>query len=214
MKHVQSTFKRTLIALTVVASLLPTTQALAGALGETGQIVQFTARKNDGLPGPVAVPDDGFYKRGAPLRFKDMNNGTIKDIITGLIWEKKCDSATCATTDLHHIDRAFGWNGDGATDTIWDWLDDLNAEGGTGFAGRDDWRMPNIKELQTLVNYGAHDPSIDGIFGPTPVESYWSATTHPTTPSHAWVVNFSLGEQTTFGKLNTFRVRAVRGGRP
>jgi hypothetical protein len=56
--------------------------------------------------------------------------------------------------------------------------------GKCGYAGRHDWRIANIKELQSIVDYGTHNPAIDPTFpGATAVYSrdnvlpyYWSST--------------------------------------
>src|SRR6266446_5061606 len=86
----------------------------------------------------VTFPGDGV--QGAPLRYQDNGDGTITDLNTGLTWEKKGsggDASTCLT-DLHGVNSACTWaQATGA------WIDAVNAEGGTGFAGHSDWRLPN-----------------------------------------------------------------------
>ena len=198
-----------LLAIVLLAwALLPVTPARAG-LPATGQTTPNTADKNNGV-GLDAVPDDGTLQRGATLHYKLLNNGTIKDLNTGLIWEMKCSGAGCAP--LHDVSNLYRWSGDGTQETIWDWLEDVNAEGGTGYAGRDDWRIPNVRELQSIVDYGVFFPPIDPIFGPTAVSLYWSSTTGAVSPSDAWFVIFGLGSVNADGKSNTLSVRAVRGG--
>jgi hypothetical protein len=96
----------------------------------SGQTTAYTADKY-GNPDAV-VPDDGTVQAGATLRYRDMGNGTIEDENARLIWEKKSDDG-----GLHDKDRAYPWSSV-STDTIWDWLDAVNAEGGTGFAGYND----------------------------------------------------------------------------
>jgi hypothetical protein len=96
----------------------------------TGVTAIYLADKNDGVPGPVSVPDDGTLQRGETLDFLDNGDGTITDLNTGLMWEKKGDNG-----GLHDKDNVYRWTGNGAQETIWDWLDDVNAEGGSGFAG-------------------------------------------------------------------------------
>ena len=81
--------------------------------------------------------------------------------------------------------------------------------------------MPNVKELQSIVNYALFQPAIDPIFGPTrPVSgapNYWSSTTYANQPSFALIVNFDTGYTSDDGKLLSSNgrgqsVRAVRHG--
>jgi hypothetical protein len=134
----------------------------------------------------------------------------VQDEKTGLIWEVKCSS--CG--GLHDVANTYPWSGDGFTDTIWDWLDQINAEGGRGYAKHKDWRIPNRTELESLGNAELFSPSIDPIFGPPALSAYWSSTTDANLPSAAWTVglfDFSgtvlAGDKSTAGY-----VRAVRGG--
>ncbi len=76
------------------------------------------------------MPDDGTIQAGAPLSYTDNGNGTITDNITGLMWERKDDSG-----GLHDKDNFYAWSGVGSQESIWDWLDDINAEGGWGLRG-------------------------------------------------------------------------------
>jgi len=102
-------------------------------------------RTNDGIAGPVAVPDDGTLQRGATLWYNVLTDGMVKDLNTGLIWEVKVECHPTPCGGLHDVSNAYPWSGDGSTDTIWDWLDDINAEGGAGYAGHHDWRIPNLR---------------------------------------------------------------------
>jgi len=113
-------------------------EASAAALPATGQTTAYQADKNDGILGAVDVPDDGWVEAGAALAYVDNGDGTITDLNTGLMWEKKSDDS-----GLHDEDVVLLWSGNGNQETIWDWLDDVNAQGGTGFAGYSDWRIPN-----------------------------------------------------------------------
>jgi hypothetical protein len=192
----------------------------ASAFPASGQTTAFPADNNDGIAGEVAVPDDGTVQAGADLSFQDNGDGTITDIRTGLMWEKKSDDG-----GLHDKDNFYWWSGNGDQETVWDWLADVNAEGGSGFAGHDDWRVPNVKELLSIVNYQntplAVSPAFDNNCGPgatvitgscTFLSVYWSSTTWAVSTGSAFGVNFNLGEAFPFSKPNTNRVRAVRGG--
>ncbi len=100
----------------------------------------------------------------------------------------------------------------------------LNAGG--GFAGHTDWRLPNVKELQSIVNYENVNPSVSPAFNTacaatctvltcscTAAAGYWSSSTDAGFPTFAWFVGFNFGNVNQFNKsLSLFVVRALRGG--
>jgi hypothetical protein len=195
--------------------LLPCSQFPA-----TGQTTAYQADKNDGVAGPVAVPDDGTVQAGATLSYTDNGDGTITDNNTGLMWEKKSDDG-----GLHDKDTTYRWSGNGSQETIWDWLDDINAEGGTGFAGHNDWRIANVKEYVSIVNHENFTPAVSTAFNNscvaactvltcscTVASEYWSSTSHAFSPSFAWYVYFDDGSVGSTVKSSPLYVRAVRGG--
>ena len=184
----------------------------------SGQTRASTADKNDGISGPVAVPDDGTVRAGGLLGYVDNGDGTITDLNTGLMWEKKSDDGS-----LHDKDNVYSWSSTGTEDTIWDWLDDLNAG---AFARRRDWRIPNVKELMSLVDYQASAPSVHRTFDTGCAErctvltcsctpkttNYWSSTSLTDAPLYVWLVDFNSGSVFSMIRTDHFRVRAVRGG--
>jgi sugar lactone lactonase YvrE len=208
-----------------IAERAPRTPERPPGFPATGLVTTYAANKNDGVDRAVAVPDDGAVEAGAPLRYRDNGDGTVTDLNTGLMWEKKCD----ACGGLHDSLTGYRWSGKGdEDDTIWDWLDDLNSEGGKGFAGHADWRIPNVKELVSIVTYERFNPAVlpafDGAscgLGCTDVKvaecsctasgAYWSATTFSDFPAHALMVLFNLGLVGDEVKTMRHFVRAVRG---
>jgi hypothetical protein len=151
-------------------------------------------------------PGDGAGN-GPALAYQECGDGTIADLNTGLLWELKVAGGGGCTTDLHAVDAECTW-----TQATGDWIDAVNAEGGTGFAGFSDWGVPNAKELQSIVDYSMTGPSIDAAFGPTASFSYWSATLSAGDPGNAWFVGFNGGRVSRADKSSTRNVRAVRTG--
>ena len=198
-------------------------EASPEALPATGQTTAYQADKNDGILGPVDVPDDGWVEAGATLAYVDNGDGTISDLNTGLMWEKKSDDS-----GLHDKDVVYLWSGNGNQETIWDWLDDVNTEpdyDSPGHAGYSDWRIPNVRELQSIIDYGRYSPSVNPVFNTgctagctvttcscTQASFYWSSTTGAYGPSGGWVVAFYDGDVVGSDKHDVLYVRAVRGG--
>jgi hypothetical protein len=185
---------------------LDLTGCSVGAFLATGQTTAFTAG------------DDGSLQRGAVLRYRDNGDGTITDTNTGLMWEKKVGEA-----GLHYHDDHFIWTpGPGS---VWEWLAKINAEnGGAGFAGHTDWRLPNLRELQSIINYQNFGPSVASEFNSacmpgcsmaacscTEASSLWTSTTFMADPTLAWWVDFANGFVGNDLKTAPWHARAVRG---
>jgi hypothetical protein len=124
-----------------------------------------------------------------PRVFKDRGTGTITDMITKLVWQKHDQGAT----------------------VVWEEAIKLCEELILG--GFFDWRLPNVKELRSIVDSGTYAPAAFTVYFPgTWTDSYWSSTTYVASPSSAWLVNFWHGEVDASSKGNAFFVRCVRGG--
>jgi hypothetical protein len=75
----------------------------------------------------------------------------------------------------------------------------------------DDWRLPDVKELQSLVDYSRHNPSIDTtLFAGTIAARYWSSTVYAKGSDSAWYVSFYYGFVRNCLKESHYYVRAVR----
>ena len=174
----------------------------SSGLPDTGQTTCYDPNRNvidcasDTCPG-----QDGFYATGCPSegRFVDNGDGTVTGTCTGLMWQQD-------TADT---------NGDGQIDDAdqLQWCNALAYCENLTFAGHDDWRLPNIRELQSIVDYGRSRPSIDPVFGAlSTFPFYWSSTSLALSPIIAWYVVFFVGDVDNFGKDSLFFVRAVRSG--
>ncbi len=79
--------------------------------------------------------------------------------------------------------------------------------------GKGKWRLPNKKELLSIVDYGAYEPSISTVFKNTASEHYyWSSTTSVHNTADVWIVYFLDGYTDSNAKTSYFRVRCVRAG--
>ncbi len=172
---------------------------------------------------------DGELRKGAkwPIpRFVDNGDGTVTDKLTGLIW---LQDASCAdlegTTDEGRGNPASPSPG-GAT-----WAKALAAAaalatetcGLTDDSAAGDWRLPNVRELQSLIDYGFSGPALSNAEGaaqwtegnafsgvqPFP---YWSSSSDAESPVFGWYVSLNSGGALDVVKTNTYFVWPVRGG--
>lgn len=136
---------------------------------------------------------------------------TIKDNLTGLVWEKKTDDAT-----IHDKDNQYSWSTPAfppANGTVFtSFIDTLNNPVSC-FTGQCDWRLPTVAELATIVLPECTDsPCVSIVFVPTQIGGYVTRT-EDKSPVFAWQVTFGDGEVDVNDKESTsFFARGVRGG--
>jgi len=139
----------------------------------------------------VRVVRDVGPRRAVPARrFTANGDHTVTDLATALIWQQD----------------------ETATDMTWE--DALAFARALNLAGASDWRLPNIKELQSLNDETRTSPSIDRDAFPAALSAeYWSSTTLFGRDSvRAWTMDFRLGIGSYSDKTARRRVRCVRGG--
>ena len=78
-------------------------------------------------------------------------------------------------------------------------------------SGHKDWRLPSVTELQKLVDFKRHNPSIQRAFYYTDMDNYWSSTIYAADSVRAWAVDFKSGTTSHNRNSYKYRVRCVRG---
>jgi hypothetical protein len=104
------------------------------------------------------------------VHFIDNGDGTITDNYTGLIWQKLQPQGS------------------------FEWEEALAYASGLTLAGKSDWRLPNVKEIQSLNDEKLFKPSFNkNYFTTTLSGNYWSSTTMINASSKAWDINVDYG---------------------
>jgi hypothetical protein len=144
---------------------------------------------------------------GVSARFKDNGNGTVTDSLTGVIWLK---NGQCLQF----------FSGDITSNNFRSWVNAIDAANqlASGYCGltdgskAGDWRLPNRKELDSLLDLGRSYPALPADCPLTTFASYWSSTTNAASTDKAWLVDLQSGDVFNDAKSLTYYVRAVRGG--
>ncbi len=77
--------------------------------------------------------------------------------------------------------------------------------------GHEDWRVPTLKELYTIVDLKVKRPALKRGFAVRDDGKYWSATPFAKDPKReAWYLSFSYGESEPYSKTRLYHVRCVR----
>ena len=113
-------------------------------------------------------------------------NGTVYDTKTKLTWQEAVPTGTYTWANAKAYCAGLSLNGTG-------------------------WRLPTIKELQTIVDDSQANPSIDTTaFPSTPANWFWSSSPLVGWSSFAWYVSFNYGSPNVYDVSSTYLVRCVR----
>jgi len=143
---------------------------------------------------PFTAPD---------TRYTINSIGTVTDLHTGLMWQQ-CSAGLSGADCADGVVQSFKW------DQALQHVENLNAT--TGFANYTDWRLPNIKELVSLVEEACDSPAINlNHFPNTTHSKYWSSS--PLIGQYttlAWYVRFYDGYSHNMSRSSDGFVRLVR----
>ena len=131
--------------------------------------------------------------RGKKFQFVDNmvinNDNTITDLSTGLMWQK------------YETNSKKNWK------SAISYCENLTQ------SNYFDWRLPDQKELKSIVNYSKYNPAMIKIYFPNIISDiYWSSTSYAKYNNQAWGLNFYNGDGNSEFKSSTCYLRAVRGG--
>jgi len=146
---------------------------------------------------PASTPDS---------QLQDNGDSTVTDLKTGLMW-KQCVEGQSGSDCARGSAETFSWQ------QALQRAQTVNSSG--GFAGFTDWRLPNIKELRSLVEQQCQDPAINMTrFPATSSDGVWSSSAvagYAGYSSFAWDVNFYIGNFTLSSMDYYHQLRLVRG---
>ena len=131
------------------------------------------------------------------MRFVDNGDGTVTDSETGLVWPKDVDAV--GKRSWHDAKAAVAALADGQHG-----LKDGSVAG--------DWRLPCIKELLSIIDYGRSNPALPSghPFSGVQANRYWSGSTYAYYTSLAWYVSLGSGSVCFLGNTCSNHVWPVR----
>jgi len=146
-----------------------------------------------------------FVRNGLPLGnlttpssdFIDNNDGTVTHKKTNLTWKRCAEGQT--------------FSGGACTGTATTYTYGQANSISSTFANQSDWRLPNIQELESIVEYGTY-PTINSALFPNAPENtkFWSSTPEANS-TNAWYLSFLHGGNDTDRREYLWAVRLVRG---
>ena len=130
--------------------------------------------------------EDSDYKINPPA-YTINGDGSVMDQNTKLFWQQKDDAKKR------------------------NWQEAKNYCSNLNLAGKNDWRLPEIQDLQTIVDLSKTRPALDSaVFLQAKSQFYWSSTSNANNSSDAWYIGFQKGFVHSREKSNSYFVRCVR----
>ena len=120
-------------------------------------------------------------------QYQQKNDGTVIDDKHRLMWKRCLEGKTgemCETGELVMVNwgEALLW---------------LSTQLNNDFAGYKDWRLPNIRELNTLTEMQCRSPAVNSsVFTNAPAAHVWSSSPYTFPTDYSWYINFNDGSST------------------
>ena len=137
-------------------------------------------------------------------RYQVHGDGTVTDTVTDLMWTQcglgQDHNNNCSGNLIEH-----------------NWQQALEAPAAYSLSDYSDWRLPNVKELASLLSYYHKSPSINATIFPNTADAsqsgYWSSTPYADYSYGAWTVDFGGGRSKYRTRDSGYSVLLVRAGR-
>lgn len=170
--------------------VLPVRATTSGAaqIWKTGQTTSYKSGDDGDLETGVSWPSPRFSNHG---------NGTVTDNLTGLMWTKDANTpgpSACSPATYRTWQEAV------------DHVACLNAH---AYLGYTDWRLPNRKELLSLIDWSQYDPALPSghPFDNVQDQGYWSSTAYANYTDNVWDVIIPHGR--SFARARTVSTDCV-----
>ena len=147
--------------------------------------------------------NEAILETAPAVRFTVNGDGTVTDRQTGLMWAR-CPQGLSGENCVGTLD-------------VYDWADALALnQASSDTQNRDDWRLPNLKELFSLVEFACTFPAINVTVFPNNGSAdsiFWSSSPiAASNDARTWSVDFGIGRGFALNRDSERPVRLVRGG--
>ncbi|MBI9077066.1 MAG: DUF1566 domain-containing protein [Desulfatibacillum sp.] len=161
------------------------------AVARTGQTKCYDNANNE--IDCLGTGQDGAWNKGVAWpspRFLDHGDGTVTDLMTHLMWTKNA-SVESASWEIA--------------------LSNMETRNGTAYLGHSDWRLPNVEEMASLLDYSNKDPVLPADHPFTNVvREYWTSTAYSETDCFQLYLRWGYSQKKNKG--NSYAIWPVRGG--
>ena len=178
--------------------------------GTAGVVVGDTARGNYVRLVSSSAAVESHFSDYSDNRYTDNGDGTISDAQTGLMWMQCSYGQTYDGGDTNGDGFICEGNPNfGTWQQAFSWAEDSNTDVDYGYS---DWRLPNAKELGSIVDFGSAIPAINqSIFPNTPSGPYWSSTPSRANDLQSLFIGFQAGDYGPVDRIDSsIYLRLVR----
>ena len=163
--------------------------------GSSNRFVNASPVQKTGQTVSYQAGDDGTYTNGAawpnPRFTVQADTNCVLDNVTGLIWARNANLAGAKT-----------------------WSAAITYCEGLTYGGTNDWRLPNVREMLSLCDFGKVSPVLPAghPFSGVQLLEYWSGTTSAAYTPNVWTMHMGYGYMNTEVKTGAYYLWPVRGG--